>query len=63
MSDFKILNYIYIHKQASSFSIIADLSINYKDLLMSLERLFDAGIVDKTFLFQQRKIATIRNKP
>jgi hypothetical protein len=45
--DLKILNYIYVCQKVSSQTIILELKVKYKDLLFSLERLFDARLIER----------------
>lgn len=45
--DLKVLNHIYRHNKVSSSALITELSICYKDLLFSLERLYDSGLLDR----------------
>lgn len=47
INDMKILHYIFINRKVTSQKIVSDLSINYKDLLFSLERLFDSALIDR----------------
>ena len=46
-NDFKILFYILNHRNITSQKIITNLSFNYKDLLLSLENLYDAELIDR----------------
>lgn len=47
VGDLKILHYILTHKKTTSQKIVTDLSSNYRDLLLSLEKLYDAELIDR----------------
>mgnify|MGYP004574665859 FL=1 len=47
INDLKILNYIIKHKNITSQKIVKQLSLNYKNLLFSLEKLFDANLIER----------------
>lgn len=47
ISDLKILNYIYCKKETSSEQIIKELSVKYKGLLISLEKLYDSNLISR----------------
>lgn len=46
-SDLKILHYIFTKKNVSSQKIIKEMSIPYKNLLMSLEALLDTNLIKR----------------
>ena len=61
--DFKILYYIYENKKIESQKIVKDLSITYKDLLSSLERLLSAKLIDvknRNWYIRDKKIFGVR---
>lgn len=47
VNDLKVLYYIATHRQVTSQKIISDLFLNYKELLLSLEKLYDAELIDR----------------
>lgn len=47
-ADLKLLYYLYTKNNATSKTIITDLSIHYKTLLQSLEALLDAGLISRS---------------
>ena len=47
VNDLKVLYYIATHRQVTSKKIISDLFLNYKDLLLALEKLYDAELIDR----------------
>ena len=57
-SDLKVLHYIFLKKSVSSQRIIRDMSISYKSLLISLEALLDAELIDRN---NQKWIIADRN--
>ncbi len=47
ISDLKILDYIVKHKKTTSEEIACEISVKYKDLLFSLEKLLDANLISR----------------
>jgi len=47
LNDLRILNVIFERKKIKSEDIIKELSIKYKGLLMSLEKLYDSELIDR----------------
>ncbi len=47
INDMKILYYIFVNRKVTSQQIVSDLSVKYKDLLFSIERLYDSELIDR----------------